>query len=313
VADEYVLFDKFFTSAATASFVNHIYWIAGQAGIEGDGIPEEGLDVPTIFDLLEERGITWKFYVQNYDPGITFRTQDLYPPDRASQVIWNPLLAMPRYLDNPELMSHVVNLDEYFDDLKNGTLPEVVYIAPSGPSEHPPQHPQAGQRFIRSLITELMRSEYWYNSAFLWTYDDWGGWYDHVPPPQVDENGLGFRAPALVVSAFAKKGYIDSTVTDFTSILRFIEDNWELPSLAERDAKANSIVGAFDFEQEPREPRFISYERGVPEKPPSRRAALYFLYGLLVAVPALALSWRAGRRMARKKAGSDSRNSGDRW
>jgi phospholipase C len=310
VADDYVLFDKFFTSAATASFVNHIFWVAGQAGIEDDNIPEEGLDVPVIFDLLEERGITWKFYVQNYDPGITYRTQHLYPPDRASQVIWTPLLAMPRYLDDEKLMEHVVNLDEYFDDLKNGTLPAVAYIAPSGPSEHPPQAPRAGQSFIRSLITELMRSEYWHKAAFMWTYDDWGGWYDHVPPPQVDEYGYGFRAPALIVSPYAKQGHIDSTVTDFTSILRFIEDNWGLPSMAERDAKANSIVGAFDFNQEPRAPKFISAERGVKEKPPSRRTALYFIYGLLVAIPALALSWRAGRGLTRKKS---SGNSGDSW
>jgi phospholipase C len=301
VADQYVLYDKFFTSAATSSFVNHIFWIAGQAGIEDDGIPDEGLEVQTIFDLLEERGITWKFYVQNYDPGITYRTSHDYPPDRASQVIWTPLLAMPRYIDNPELMKHVVNLDEFFDDLKNGTLPAVCYIAPAGPSEHPPQHPQAGQRFIRSLITELMRSEFWYNSAFMWTYDDWGGWYDHVPPPQVDAHGYGFRAPALLVSAYAKRGYIDSTVADFTSILRFIEDNWQLPSMAERDAKANSIAGAFDFSQPPREPQFLTTERGEEAKPPSRRAAVYFIYALLVAVPALALSWRAGRRAVKKR------------
>jgi phospholipase C len=156
-----------------------------------------------------------------------------------------------------------------------------------------------------------MRSEYWHKSAFMWTYVDWGGWYDHVAPPQVDEHGYGFRAPALVVSPYAKKGHIESTETDFTSILRFIEDNWDLPSLAERDAKANSIIGAFDFNQEPREPRFISTERGVETKPASRRTALYFIYGLLVAVPALALSWRAGRRFTKKQA-QGSRPE-DRW
>jgi phospholipase C len=156
-----------------------------------------------------------------------------------------------------------------------------------------------------------MRSDYWYKSAFMWTYDDWGGWYDHVPPPQVDEHGYGFRAPALVVSPYAKRGHIERTVTDFTSILRFIEDNWGLPSMAERDAKANSIAGAFDFNQEPREPRFISASREVETKPPSRRAALYFIYGLLVAVPALALGWRANRRMMKKR--GQASNVRDRW
>ncbi|MDW8005550.1 MAG: alkaline phosphatase family protein, partial [Thermomicrobium sp.] len=113
---------------------------------------------------------------------------------------------------------------------------------------------QAGQRFVRSLIQALMRSPYWWNSAFLVTYDDWGGWYDHVPPPQVDEYGYGFRVPAFLVSPYAKRGYIDSTTYDFTSILKFIEENWDLQPLAERDARATSITNAFDFDQPPRPP-----------------------------------------------------------
>lgn len=313
VADEYVLFDRFFTSAATSSFVNHVFWVAAQAGTEGDHIPQGGLpDMPTIFDRLNERGVSWKFYVQNYDPNITYRTADSYPPDRASQAIWVPLLTMNRYIDDPELFAHIVSMEEYFLDLQNGTLPAVAYLVPSGPSEHPPQTPQAGQRFVRSLINELMRSDYWNKSAFMWTYDDWGGWYDHVPPPQVDEHGYGFRAPALLVSPYARTGHIDSTILDFTSILRFIEDNWTLAPLAERDARANSIVSAFDFTQTPRAPRFISAQRGENKATASRRSLLYLLYGLGLLLPGLLITWVARPRSTHDSPGPVSGRPGDR-
>jgi len=302
LADEYVLFDRFFTSASRGSFTNHVFWVSGAPGNERDA--EEGLgDLPTIFDSLQERGISWKFYVQNYDPGITYRTADYYPPNRASQVIWVPLLNYPRFIDDPELSSHIVDLDEYFEDLQNGTLPAVAFMAPSGPSEHPPQHPGSGQTFVRTLITELMRSDFWYSSVFLLTYDDWGGWYDHVPPPVVDDYGYGFRAPALLVSPYARQGYVDSTVLDFTSMLRFIEDNWGLEPLAERDANANSIASAFDFTLAPREPRFLSTTRGEEDQSDPPRALIYAAYGAALAVPGLIIAGAAigsGRRRQRR-------------
>ena len=263
VADEFVLFDRFFSSAAGGSMINHLYWVTGASGDPGDREQAEVLaETPTIFDRLEEADVSWKFYVQNYEPELNYRTMHLYPGNRASQVIWVPLLNFDRFLDDPALSSHIVNLDEYYDDLVNGTLPEVAFVAPSGPSEHPPSSLQSGQRFVKTLIQSLMRSEYWESSAFIWSYDDWGGWYDHVPPPQVDEYGYGFRVPALLVSAYAKAGYIDSTELDYTSVLKFIEDNWGVAPLAERDANANSIANAFDFTQPPRPAVFIPYERG---------------------------------------------------
>ena len=122
-----------------------------------------------------------------------------------------------------------------------GTLPAVSYIVPAGASEHPPGRIQAGERFVRSLLNALASSSSWKDSAFTWTYDDWGGWYDHVKPPQVDRYGYGFRAPALLVSAYARRGHVDHTQLDFTSILKFIEENWNLKPLAARDAAANSL------------------------------------------------------------------------
>jgi phospholipase C len=284
IADEYVLFDRFFSSAAGGSFINHLYWVAASPGDSGGRNLQEVLaETPTIFDRLEEQGISWKFYVQNYDPELHYRTMHLYPGNRASQVIWVPLLAFDRFLDVPELSSRIVDLDEYFSDLAGGTLPHVAFMVPSGPSEHPPSSLISGQRFVKSLIQALMRSEYWDRSAFMWTYDDWGGWYDHVPPPQIDAYGYGFRVPALLVSAYARRGYIDSTTLDFTSFLKFIAENWGLAPLSDRDGNANSFVGAFDFTRPPRTPAFLPFERVEPAvRPEPRREVIYVIYGAAV-------------------------------
>lgn len=282
VADEYVLFDKFFSSAAGGSFINHFYWVAADSGEPKEGEDLQALlaKTPTIFDRLEEAGVSWKFYVQNYEPDLNYRTVQNYPGNRASQVIWVPLLNMDRFLDNPELNSKIVDLNEYYQDLVDGTLPEVAFIVPSGPSEHPPSNIDSGQRFVKTLIQMLMQSKYWSSSAFMWAYDDWGGWYDHVPPPKVDEHGYGFRVPALLVSPFAKKGFVDSTELDYTSALRFIEDNWHLEPLAARDAAASSIANAFDFGQSPRKATFLSYTRMASSPPAGPNTnAIYVAYG----------------------------------
>jgi phospholipase C len=294
VADEYVLFDAFFSSAAGGSFINHSYWISAQSGSEKGRDQQEVLaETTTIFDLLEERGISWKFYVQNYEAELTYRTLDQFPGNRTSQVIWVPLLNFDRFLDDPVLNSKIVDISVYYDDLVNGTLPQVAYMVPSGPSEHPPSSLLSGQRFIKTLIQSLMQSSYWERSAFLWSYDDWGGWYDHVPPPQVDEDGYGFRVPALLVSPYAKKGHIESTVMDYTSALKFIEENWDIPPLAERDANANSIITAFDFDQPPRPAKFIPFDRDSGEvKVEPRRGVIYGAYGaaLLLAVGLISMA-----------------------
>ena len=287
LAGDYVLFDSFFSSAKAGSFLNHVFWVSGSGGDGNDSLSPDGLkNVKTIFDSLQEQGISWKFYVQNYDPNLNYRTMADYPRNRASQVTWAPLLAMDRFLDDPELSSHIVNLDEYYDDLQNGTLPAVAYIVPSGPSEHPPSSLRSGQIFSRGLITALMRSDFWNSSAFMVAYDDWGGWYDHVSPPQVDEYGYGPRVPALLVSAYARPGYIDHTTLDFSSMLKFIEDNWQLQPLGARDANSASLMGAFDFDSPPR--RAVIEPLDVPEPAPARKTtSVYYLYGGCIALASL--------------------------
>jgi len=256
LADEYVLFDRFFTSAGSGSISNHMYWVAGTPGSAvPDVTPPGGFDVATIFDRLEAAGVSWKFYVQNYDPTVTLRSSPL--TKRGAQVARVPLLAFSRYLDNPDLMKHIVPIDDYFRDLDHGTLPAVSYVVPSGTSEQPPSSVQSGQGFVRSIVDGLQKSRAWSSSAFLLTYDSWGGWYDHVTPPA----GLGFRPPALLVSPYARRGLVDHTALDFTSILHFIEQNWSVAPLTARDAAAADFASAFDFSQRPRPAVFVSGSR----------------------------------------------------
>jgi phospholipase C len=295
LADHYVLFDRFFSSSPTGSFVNHMYSVAAvPPGSENPlDVAAQLRNVPTIFDKLQAAGVSWKFYVQNYDPSINYR-HVLGVGARDSQVIWVPLLNMDRFLDDPELSGHIVDLKEYYADLQQGTLPAVAYIVPSGKSEHPPQYPGSGQSFIKGLLQELMRSGAWNSSAFIMAYDDWGGWYDHVPPPQVDANGYGLRVAALMVSPYARQAYIDHTMYDFTSILKFIENNWGVAPLATRDAAANDITPSFDFTQAPRPAQYLPLARETIA--PVKQAPTMIIYGaysvaLLLSVVVLALAF----------------------
>ncbi|HET7010207.1 MAG TPA: alkaline phosphatase family protein [Anaerolineales bacterium] len=296
LAEEYVLFDRFFSSAGAGSFLNHVFWVTAGPGNGRDKPTPEGMgDYPTIFDRLQAAGISWKFYIDNYEPGLDHRDLVEGRP-RPAQVEWVPLLSMPRYLEDPELYSRIVDLDEYFEDLRAGTLPAVSYVKFIGASEHPPGGLQAGQQATRAMIQALMQSDSWESSAFLLTYDDWGGWYDHVAPPQVDEEGYGFRVPALLVSPYARQGFIDHTTLDYTSILRFIEDNWSLEPLTARDAFANSIAGGLDFSQPPRPPHLVpSQRRGTNEAQGINPTFNALAYIATLGITVAALIW--GRRL----------------
>lgn len=284
VADDYVLFDRFFTSASAGSVPNRMFWITGTAGVQSldtFAIPEEGWgDLPTIFDLLDEADIPWKFYIENYDPDLTYRNRG--QGGTHAQVNWAPIVNFARYIDDPTYADNIVGLDQYFLDVENGTLPAVSYVVTIGSSGHPPGSMTTSERLLRRMVNSLMMSPAWDHAAIQWAYDDWGGWYDHVSPPQVDEFGYGFRTPAQLVSPYAREGFVDSTTLDFTSILRFIEDNWALPSLSTRDRDANSIASAFDFTQEPRHPRLISMSRVDDSLVIPRRSVIYASYGIAI-------------------------------
>jgi phospholipase C len=233
--------------------------------------------------------------VENYNPAINYRNPSTQN-NRESQVVWVPLLNFNRFLDDKSLSSHIVDLSQYYVDLEQGTLPAVAYIVPSGASEHPPEYPATGERVVKGLLQELMRSSSWNSSAFMLMYDDWGGWYDHVVPPQVDADGYGARVPGLLVSPYARHGYIDSTQLDFTSVLKFIETNWGVASLETRDAKANNFLEAFDFTQAPRQATLLSMTYGPPPAPNKTPSILIFsTYGLALLLTFLAIGFAAVR------------------
>lgn len=290
LADQYALFDHFFSSSASGSVRNHLFAVTGQGGPAAknlESIPPQGWgDLPTIFDELQARGISWKYYIRNYDPTNNVRGVQKGTAGGVTQRVFAPVTEFARFVDDPALRSHIVDLSQYYTDLADRTLPAVAYIAPSGNSEHPPGDVGSGESFARTLITELQRSYAWSDSAFLLSYDDWGGWYDHVMPPVVDQWGYGPRVPALLVSPYARRGYVDSGTYDFTSILKFIERNWKVPALASRDGGAATFLTAFDFGSQPR-PADLGLSRPTGSTPPSVTRAVHRSYELPLAVFAL--------------------------
>ena len=300
LADEYVLADNWFSSVMGPSFPNHLYLYSGTAeapdGSQYGSVPAEGLVIDTIFDRLEEAGVSWKVYIQGYDPAVNYRNPlaRLGLIDQGSQLIWVPLVGIARFIDDPNLSSKLVPLSQYYIDAANGDLPAVAYITPSGLSEHPPGDLTLGHYFVADALEALMTSPNWWSSAFIVTWDEWGGWADHVPPPQVDEAGYGMRVPALIVSPYAKRGYVDSTVYDHTSVLALIETLHGVEPLASRDANANDLMNAFDFDQPPRSPAIppVEYpaETRESERPKTnavRDAYELMFFFLLLSAPTL--------------------------
>jgi len=246
-AGQFILADNFFSSLAGPSLPNHLYTVAAQSG----GLvknrkkpPAEGFDFATMAELLGASGISWKYYEGGADP--------------ESFGFWNPLPGFKTFMDSRELRSHLVDNTEYFRDLREGRLPAVAWIVPNfDESEHPPADIHLGMWYVTSLVNALMKSPYWQNSVLIITWDDYGGFYDHVPPPQVDEYGYGPRVPALIISPYARPGFIDHTLYDFTSVLRFIEDRFNLKPLTDRDKNANSFEQSLNLKQQPLAPFLI--------------------------------------------------------
>lgn len=237
LAANFTLADAYFQSMLGPTIPNRLYSVAGQAGnLSTDTVPVAGIEMTTIFDQLEARGISWRYYG---DTSLISKPIPLYIPHIAS---------------NPELASNVVPLGHLLTDIAAGNLPSVTYIDPKGEfpsqldrSEHPPGDVTIGEAWTMTVIGALRASPMWSTSAVLLTWDESGGFYDHVPPPQVDAWGYGFRVPLIVVSPFAKPHFIDHVVMDHTSILKLIATNWNLPPLTPREADAGDLLSAFSL------------------------------------------------------------------
>jgi phospholipase C len=319
-AQNYVLFDHFFSSAQYGIRNNRSYWVSASPAPGGTGrIPAGGYgNLQTIFDRLQAAHVSWKFYVQGYNRAQTYKS--VSPDSSETQTARVPLVDFRRFTHDPSLASHIVGLDQYYRDLRAGTLPAVAYVASSsGDDERSAQSVSAGQSMVGTMTTQLMESRYWDNSAFMWSYDGSGGWYDGVRPPTVAGQTLGYRVPALLVSAYARKGLVSHTVLNYTSALRFIEQNWTLAPLTARDAHAKSLLSAFDFGQGPRSPVLLrAGSASRLDAFPTARSltghqarAVYVLYGgaatvtiLLPVIAALATA-RSSRRRIRAAGGTE--------
>ena len=182
--------------------------------------------------LLHVHQVSWGHYVMpGSEPGCMDDAAVGLPCSPAQQTartpgIWNPLPYFDTVKDDNEL-SRIQPLENFYKQAHDGTLPSVSWIAPSGQvSEHPPALVSAGQSWVTGLINAVMQGPDWKDCAIFLAWDDWGGFYDHVVPPVVDENGYGLRVPAMVISPYAKPHFIDHQTLSFDAYLKFIEDDF---------------------------------------------------------------------------------------
>ena len=177
---------------------------------------------------------------------------------------WVQPLRMVRHIRYSKMYEHVVPVERFVDDLHAGSLPAVSWVTPAWTeSDHPPESICKGENWTVSVLNELMESDAWRTTAVVLVWDDFGGYYDHVTPPHQDLYGLGPRVPAIVISPWARRGFVDDTTYEFASVLRFIETIFDLPSLTTRDATSADMLAAFDFDQPPQPPLLLK-ERTCP-------------------------------------------------
>jgi phospholipase C len=153
--------------------------------------------------------------------------------------------------------TNVVPESRFATDALNGNLPNVSWIVSGPTSEHPPDSSCVGENWTVQQINAIMQGANWNSTAIFLTWDDFGGFYDHVPPPKVDNFGFGPRVPLLIISPFAKQGFVSHTQYEFSSLLKFAERRFNLPPLTARDTEANDMTDAFDFGQSPRPPMIL--------------------------------------------------------
>jgi phospholipase C len=271
-AQNYVLADRMFSSIKADSFTNHIYTVAAQDNgaimLKGPsrpkGNPGWGCDSPagdvaelmdaygnltnqspcwdfqTLADSLQGIGVSWKFYAPaSGQIGYNFSTLD----------------AINHIRNGPLWTSNVVPDSQFATDAAAGDLPAVSWLVTGVENDHPKGCAIcASENWAVNQINAIMQGSDWNSTAIFMTWDDFGGFYDHVPPPIKDQFGLGPRVPLIIISPYAKMGYVSHTQYEFSSILKFIEELYGLPPLTSRDANANDTTDSFDFTQSPRSP-----------------------------------------------------------
>jgi phospholipase C len=249
LAGVFPIADRYFCSAMAQTNPNRRYLFAGTSlGLINDSLPLELPPNGVIFDQFDAHGITWKDYYSSV----------------PSLGVFLPLLGQPA------VTSRLAHIDQFFVDAAAGDLPQFSLVEPdyTTQSEENPQDIQFGDAFVAKVVNAVMASPAWPKSMLIWTYDEHGGYYDHVPPPAAippddrppmlaasDPPGgfdrYGFRVPCAVVSPYAKRHFVSHTVYDHTSILKTIETKWNLPALTRRDANAHSLLDMVDLHAKP--------------------------------------------------------------
>jgi phospholipase C len=272
-ASSFVLGDAFFSSLKGPSFPNHLYTVAAQSGwaignppakyhswgcdapldsavqiMSDDGEEFEDVypcfDFQTLADTLEQNSISWKYYA---------------PTQGQPGYVWTILDAIRHIRLSPLWQANVVPTAQFAQDAASGQLPAVSWLIADFPeSEHPPASTCGGQNWTVAQLNALMQGPDWASSAVFLTWDDFGGFYDHVAPPVADVYGYGPRVPLLIISPWVKPGYITHTTLEFSSILKFVEERFNLPALTERDQDANDFIDSFNFFQTPLSPLVLT-------------------------------------------------------
>jgi phospholipase C len=268
LAQRYTLADRMFQSNTGPSFPAHQYMIAGQSA-DADECPNKrpwgcdsastnrvaligpnGTDLPGVYpcfdyqtmaDLLDAKGITWRYYAPGGESG-------------AGINIWSAYQAINHIRFGPDWTQNVITPNkQVLTDISNGQLAQVTWIVPAySYSDHAGSGATAeGPDWVASITNAIGASPFWDSTVIFISWDDWGGWYDHVNPPQIDNMGLGFRVPLIIVSPYAKAGYVSHTTHEFSGFLKYTEEVFELPSLGTRDVNADDFSDCFDYTQTP--------------------------------------------------------------
>lgn len=220
----------------------------------------------TVRDLLDAKKISWKYYVPpfGFDGGQLWNAFDAIQAVRYDKSEWpnmklrfnclNSCVSWPQKNVLCDAKGLIDSSCPSPNPPGKTVLPAVSWVIPDGEaSDHyDGKGTDFGPDWVASVVNAIGESQYWKSTAIVVLWDDWGGFYDHVPPPQLDYTGLGFRVPLIIISPYAKRGYVSHTQYEFGSLLKFIETTFDLPSLGTTDKRANNITDAFDFSQQPR-------------------------------------------------------------
>ncbi len=289
-ARHFVLQDHMFESNQSWSLPAHLYLVSEWSArckkghdpfscknaIEHAGGAHARYAWTDITYLLHKQHVSWAYYVgAGAQADCVNPSVPSCPPVRQSAgaaSLWNPL---PRFTDVKKdgQLGNIEPASSFYTAAKDGTLPSVSWIVPNGAnSEHPPHLVSAGQTYVTGLINAIMQSPDWKSTAVFLTWDDWGGFYDQMVPPAVDENGYGLRVPAIVISPYAKRGYVDHQILSFDAYNKFIEDDFlggqrldprtdgrpdPRPTVRDASPLLGNLIKDFNFNQRPRKPLIL--------------------------------------------------------